>query len=45
MMEHNLGCSMKTLHVLCESQFCKRIGRKIFGEQKDEDWRSIYNTS
>jgi hypothetical protein len=32
MMERNPDCSMKTLHVLCESWFYKGIGRKIYGE-------------
>jgi hypothetical protein len=41
-MEHNPGYSMKTFHVLCESQFCEGIGKKMYGEQKDEDWRNIY---
>jgi hypothetical protein len=44
-MEHNLDYSMKTFHVLCESQFCEGIGRKISGDQKDEDWKSIYDAS
>jgi hypothetical protein len=34
---------MKTLHVLCESRLYKGIGRKIYGEQKDEDGRSIFD--
>jgi len=36
---------MKTLHELCESQFCKEIDRKIFGEQRDEVMRSIFDAS
>jgi hypothetical protein len=43
MMERNPGYSMKTLHVLCESWFYEGIGRKNSWEQKDEDWRSIYD--
>ncbi len=31
-MERNLYSSMKTLHELCESCFCKEIGKKIVGE-------------
>jgi hypothetical protein len=42
-MERNLGSSMKTLHELCESWFYKGIGMEIFGEQRDEEWRSIYD--
>jgi len=34
---------MKTFHELCESQFYKEIGRKIFGEQRDEIKRSIFD--
>jgi len=33
---------MKTFHELCESHFCKKIGRKIVGEQRDEVRRSIF---
>jgi hypothetical protein len=43
MMEHNLSCLMKTIHVLCESWFDKGIGKKIYGERRDEDGRSIFN--
>jgi hypothetical protein len=43
MMECNLACSMKIFHELCESRFYEGIGRKIFGEQKDENWKSIYD--
>ncbi len=42
-LERNLGCSMKTLHELCESQFCEGIGKKIAKEKKDKIWRSIYH--
>jgi hypothetical protein len=45
MMECNLGYSMKTFHVLCESRFCKGIGRKIFGDKMDEDWRNIFDAN
>jgi hypothetical protein len=41
-MERNPSCLMKTLHELCESQFCKKISRKISGEPKDEVKRSIF---
>jgi len=44
-MEHDFGCSMKTLHELCESRIYKGIGKKNFGEQRDEDWRNIYDAS
>jgi len=40
-MERNLSYSMKILHELCESRIYKGIGKKIFEEQRDEDWRSI----
>jgi len=40
MMEHNLGCSLKTLRELCESQFYKGIGKEISREQRDEEWKS-----
>jgi hypothetical protein len=36
-MEHNPECSMNTFHELCESWFYEEIGKKIFGEQRDED--------
>jgi hypothetical protein len=42
-MERNSNCSMKTLHELCESRLYKGIGMKIFGEQRDEDGRSIFD--
>jgi len=42
-MERNLGYSMKILQELCESWFYKGIGRKIFGERRDEEWRGIYD--
>jgi len=44
-MEHNPSCSMKTFHELCESWFCKEIGRKISGEQRDEVMRNIFDAS
>jgi hypothetical protein len=31
-MECDLGYSMKTLHELRESQFCKGIGKELYGE-------------
>ncbi len=43
MMERNLGCSMKIFHELCESRIYKGIGKKIYEEQRDEDWRNIYD--
>jgi hypothetical protein len=43
MMEHNRDYSMKTFQELCESRFCKGIGRKIYGEGRDEDWKGIYD--
>lgn len=43
MMERNPSFSMKTFHVLCESRFCERIGKKNSRERRDEDWRSIYD--
>ncbi len=43
MMERNPDCSMKTFHELCESWFCEGIGKKIYEEQRDEDWKSIYD--
>jgi hypothetical protein len=43
MMENNSSCSMKTFHEVCELQFCKEIGKKISGEQKDEVMRSIFD--
>jgi len=44
-MERDPGCSMKTLHELCESRICEGIGKKNFGEQRDEDWKNIYDAS
>ncbi len=41
-MERNLSNSMKTFHEFHESRFCKEIGRKIVGEQRDEVKRSIF---
>jgi hypothetical protein len=43
MMECDLDCSMKTLHELCESQLREGIGKEISGEQRDEEWRNIYD--
>jgi hypothetical protein len=43
MMEHNLSCSMKTLHELCESWFWEEIGWKIFGERRDEVMKNIFD--
>jgi hypothetical protein len=34
---------MKTLHEFCESRFYEEIGRKIFGERRDEVMRSIFD--
>jgi hypothetical protein len=45
MMECNPNYSMKTLRELCESRFCKEIGRKICGEQRDEVMKSIFDAS
>ncbi len=42
-MERNLSSSIKILHELCESRIYNEIGRKIYGEQRDEDWRNIYD--
>jgi len=42
-MEHNLSCSMKILHELCGSCFCKEIGRMISGKQGDEVMKSIFD--
>jgi hypothetical protein len=42
-MEHNFNSSIKTFHELCESRFCKEIGKKIYGERKDEVRRSIFD--
>jgi len=44
-MQCNPNCSMKTFHELCESQFCKEIGKNIFGERRDEVMRSIFYVS
>jgi len=43
MMERNSNCSMKTLHGMCESWLCMGIGRKVYGEQMDEDGRNIFD--
>ncbi len=42
MMEHNPSYLMKTCHELCESQFYKEIGKKIFREGRDEVTRNIF---
>jgi len=39
MMEHNFDYSLKILQKLCESWFCEGIGKKISGEQRDQDWK------
>jgi len=43
MMELNSNCSMKTLQRMCESWLCMGIGRKVYGEQMDEDGRNIFD--
>jgi hypothetical protein len=43
-MEHNPNYSMKTLHELCKSHFCKEIGKKIYGEGKDEVMKKIFDS-
>jgi hypothetical protein len=43
MMERYPNYSMKILDELCESWFCKEIGKKSSWEQKDEDGRSIFD--
>jgi hypothetical protein len=43
MMEHNPNCLMKTFKELCESQFYKEIGKKTYGERRDEDGRKIFD--
>ncbi len=43
MMQRNPNYSMKTFHELWESWFCNEIGKKIFGEQRDEDGRSTFD--
>ncbi len=45
MMERNLGCLMKTLHELCESRLYEGIGQEISGEQRDKEWKKIYDVS
>jgi len=35
-MECNFNYSMKTFHLMCESQFYEGIGRKISREQRDK---------
>jgi len=42
-MERNPNYSMKTLDELCESRFCKGIGKKTSREQRDEDGRRIFD--
>jgi hypothetical protein len=44
-MEHNPYCLMKTLLELCESRFCKEIGRKISAQRRDEVMRRIFDAS
>jgi hypothetical protein len=34
---------MKTFHELCELGFCKEIDKKIFGEQRDEVMRNLFD--
>jgi hypothetical protein len=34
---------MKMFHELCESLFCKEIGKKISGELRDEVRRTIFD--
>ncbi len=41
-MERNPSCSMKTHDEMCESQFCKEIGRKTSKERRDEHGRRIF---
>jgi hypothetical protein len=41
-MERNPSYSMKTLDELCESRFCKGIGKKTSRERRDEDGRRIF---
>jgi hypothetical protein len=42
-MECNPNYLMKTLHELCESRLCKEIGKKIFGERRDDVMRNIFD--
>jgi hypothetical protein len=42
-MKHDPGCSMKTLHELYESRLCKGIGKEFSGEQRDKEWKKIYD--
>jgi hypothetical protein len=44
-MECNPSYSMKTLDELCESRFCKGIGKKTSGERRDEDGRRIFEAA
>jgi len=39
----NPDCLMKILHELCESWLCEGIGKEIFGERRDKEWRNIYD--
>jgi hypothetical protein len=39
----NLDYSMKFFYELCESQLCEGIGKEIFGEQRDKEWKNIYD--
>jgi len=45
MMECDPNYSMETLYELCETQFYKRIGEDISGEQRDDERRNIYDVS
>ncbi len=45
MMEHDLGCSLGTLHELGESRLCEGIGEEISKERRDEERRNIYNVN
>ncbi len=45
MMEHNFDYSMKSFHELCESHLCMGIGKKIYGERKDEDGKNIFDVN
>ncbi len=40
-MECNFNSSMKTLQELCESNFCKEIGKGILGKQGNEVMKRI----
>ncbi len=43
MIECNPNYSIKTFHELWESRFYNEIGKKIYGEQRDEDGRNIFD--